>query len=186
MDREGQPKYLAAEMCQTLNEHWGYGASDYNYKSLPQLIETLCACRKVGANYLLNVGPDGDGEIPLVQEALMRGIGNWIRETGNIIYTAKPCGIYSEDKNFALKDKNKLYFFIHDLPIQGNKHVILEDGRMGNTHFSNVGYKLKNIRWTDIDEELSFVQNGDELEIVCTGYPYGKHLVVRVAVAEIE
>lgn len=186
MDRTNHSKYLAAEMCHTLNNHWGYGASDYNYKSLPQLIETLCACRKVGANYLLNIGPDGDGKIPLLQEALLCGIGSWIRETGNVIYTAKPCGIMDGGKNFALKEGNRLYFFIHDLPIQGNKNVIIGEGRMGNTYFSNVGYKLKNIRWTDRDEELKFVQNGNELEIVCTGYPYGKHLAVRVAVADIE
>lgn len=50
MNRDGMPKYLAAEMCQTLNDHWGCGGADYNYKSLPELIETLCACGKVGAN----------------------------------------------------------------------------------------------------------------------------------------
>ena len=55
MDREGHPKYVAAEMCHTMNNHWGFGAHDCNYKSLAHLIETLCACRKVGANYLLNI-----------------------------------------------------------------------------------------------------------------------------------
>jgi len=186
MDRDGQKKYLAAEMCQTINSHWGHGASDYNYKSLPQLIETLCACRKVGANYLLNIGPDAEGEIPLIQEALMRGIGDWVRETGNVIYTAKPCEIVGEAKNFALRDENKIYFFVHDLPIQGNKHVVLEEGRSGNTLFSGVRYKLKSIRWTDCDETLDFVQEGENIDIACTGYPYGKHLAVRIAEAQIE
>jgi alpha-L-fucosidase len=79
MDREGMDKYVAAEMCQTINQHWGYGKADFNYKSLAYLIETLCACRKVGANYLLNVGPDGDGVVPAMQAELMAGIGDYSR-----------------------------------------------------------------------------------------------------------
>ena len=69
--RDGMPKYVAAEMCHTMNDHWGYGAGDFNYKSLPSMIETLCACRKVGANYLLNVGPDGDGNIVRMQKIIL-------------------------------------------------------------------------------------------------------------------
>ena len=66
MERNGMPKYLAAEMCQPMHDHWGIGVNDYNYKPASELIENLCACRKVGANYLLNVGPTGTGEIPLI------------------------------------------------------------------------------------------------------------------------
>lgn len=33
MNREGMDKYLTAEMCQTLNSHWGIGFEDLNYKS---------------------------------------------------------------------------------------------------------------------------------------------------------
>ena len=113
MDREGMPKYIAAEMCHTMNRHWGHGANDFNYKSLAHLIETLCACRRVGANYLLNVGPLGSGKISLMQEALMRGIGDWIRATGNVIYTAKPCGVEGDGKNFGLRDGDKIYLFVH-------------------------------------------------------------------------
>ena len=56
-DQRGMPKYVAGEMCQTMNRHWGLGKNDFAYMGPPQIIENLCACRKVGANYLLNVGP---------------------------------------------------------------------------------------------------------------------------------
>ena len=55
MNREGMEKYEAAEVCHTFNAHWGYGSCDFNFKSPKDLIENLCACRKVGANYLLNI-----------------------------------------------------------------------------------------------------------------------------------
>ena len=186
MDREGMSKYYAAEMCHTMNGHWGYGHSDLHYKSLAELIETFCACRKVGANYLLNVGPTGEGEIPLMQEALLRGIGEWISKTGNAIYEGKPCGILGQGKNFALRCGNKLYFYVHDLSITGDSNVTIEHGGAGEKAFTGVKETIKSIRWTDRDETLSFVQDGETLKINCTGFPYGSDLVVRVAEAEIE
>jgi Alpha-L-fucosidase len=33
LDRRGHPKYVAAEMCHTLNYHWGTAAKDFNYLS---------------------------------------------------------------------------------------------------------------------------------------------------------
>jgi len=187
MNREGMSKYFAAEMCHTLNAHWGCGSADFNYKSLPHLIETLCACRKVGANYLLNVGPTGEGEITMLQEALLRGIGDWIRLGGQSVYEGKPCGVICEEsqKNFALRIGNKLYFYVHDLSITGDSNVTLSGGGAGDKTFTGICGTVKNVRWTDCGEELSFRQDGGKLTIHCTGYPYGKSLVVRVAEAEL-
>lgn len=186
MDREGMPKYMAAEMCQTLNAHWGCGARDLNYKSLPHLIETLCACRKVGANYLLNVGPDGEGAITPLQEALMEGIGDWIRYCGESIYKSKPCGTHGTGKNFALRQGNKMYFYIHDLSVTGDANVTVEGGGTGDKTFTGVPGKIANVHWVDNGEALSFTQDGDTCTIAATGYPYGTSLVVRVAEADVE
>ena len=185
MDREGMKKYMAAEMCHTMNAHWGYGANDFNYKSLPHLIETFCACRRVGANYLLNIGPTGEGEIPLMQEALLRGIGGWIGTVGNAVYEGKPCGVdgFSNRKDFGLKCDcgKKLWLFVHDLSVTGDANVVVEGGGAGNKVFVGVKGSVQSVRWTDCDEELSFAQDGERLTVNCTGYPYGKNLAVRVA-----
>ncbi len=191
MDREGMEKYIAAEMCETLNAHWGIGYGDVNYKSLPELIETFCACRKVGANFLLNVGPTGDGAIHPLQKAMLLGIGEWLGHLGDgkaALYEAKPCGITAEGKDFGLRLGNKLYFFVHNLTITGDEHVTLagEETGLGGRVFAGVPGKVRSIRWTDQDESLAFTQSGDTLTVNCTGYPYGKHLVVRIAEAEIE
>jgi alpha-L-fucosidase len=149
------------------------------------LIETLCSCRKVGANYLLNVGPTGDGEIPLMQEALLRGIGGWIQATGKVIYEAKPCSIMGEGKNFALRAGNKLYFFIHDLSIVGNSDVTFGENTAGLRTFHGVNDKIKRVSWVDNGKELAFKQNDAEFILDCNGYPYGTDLVVRIAEAEL-
>ncbi len=185
MNRDGMRKYFAAEMCHTMNAHWGHGAKDMNYKSLPHLIETLCACRKVGANYLLNVGPNAEGEITTMQAALMEGIGDWIRAVGQSIYKAKPCGVVGTGKNFALRDGNKMYFYVHDLSVTGDNNVTVEGGAAGEKSFTGVKGTISNLHWVDNDEVLNFRQDENSFVMNATGYPYGTSLVVRVAEADI-
>lgn len=186
MNREGMKKYIAAEMCQTINDHWGFGAADLDSKSVPTLIESLCACRKIGANYLLNVGLTADGKITKLHEAILEEIGKWIKITGNSIYNGTPSKIKGEDKDFALESDNCIYFYIHDLAVSAKEQVVM-DRKTKDRHrtFSKVNRKIKKIEWTDCDEELAFTQNDDNLKIDCTEYPYGKSLVVRVAKATI-
>ena len=59
INMEGSPKYIAGEMCQIFANHWGYAKRDFNYKSMAEIIEDLCTCRRYGANLLINVGPMG-------------------------------------------------------------------------------------------------------------------------------
>lgn len=184
IDRSNMTKYVSGEMCQTMNSHWGIARNDFNYKSTAQLIETLCACRKVGANYLLNIGPDKDCNITKMQEAMLEVIGQWMNINGKAIYEGKPCEIKSQGKDFALKTKEgKIYLFIHDLKIVGNKNVTLGGEGDNPRTFTNFYEKINGIRWIDNDEELEFTQN-NEAGLLCmnaTGYRYGSNLVVRVA-----
>ena len=187
MNREGHKKYVAAEMCHTMNDHWGYGSCDLHYKSLPELIETLCACRKVGANYLLNVGPTGEGEIVMMQEAMLREIGVWIDTCGKCIYKGKPSEIFAaEPKNFALEADGKAYLFIHNMCVLGDANVTVNGDGLGPKNFDRVARRVKSVRWTDNGEELAFTQAREHLTVNATGFPYGKNFVVRVAEVEFE
>ena len=186
MNRDGMPKYLAAEMCHTMNDHWGFGKGDFHYKSLPEMIETLCACRKVGANYLLNVGPDGPGNIVPMQEQILLGMGEWIRTCGQCIYEGRPSQIVGDYKNFALEDQEHAYLFIHDLGVLGSAHVVAAGGGIGFKYFRNVKKRVKKVSWTDNGDALDFVQHGENLWVNASGYPYGCNYVVRVAQVEFE
>lgn len=191
MNREGMAKYVTAEMCETLNRHWGIGFGDFNYKSLPYLIETLCHCRKVGANYLLNIGPDAEGGVVPLQEELLAGVGDWIRTVGySSIYEGRPCEIKGKGKNFALKANGKYYLYVHQLAIKGLAAVTVEEQEAGNgpKSFSGLDRKIKSVKWVDNGEELEVTQNlADKSFVVnCTGYDYGTNYIVRVAEVEVE
>ncbi len=74
----------------TMNESWGYKPSDNHYKSTVELLDTMCELASKNANYLLNVGPTGEGTFP--QEALrrLRQIGRWMLVNGEAVYDAGP------------------------------------------------------------------------------------------------
>lgn len=56
--------YGLYETAATLNDTWGYSAHDHNWKSPEQIAQIHRKLQSLGANYLLNVGPDGLGRIP--------------------------------------------------------------------------------------------------------------------------
>lgn len=185
LNRDGMSKYISSEMCQTMNRHWGIGNRDFNYNSTGELIENLCACRKVGSNYLLNVGPTAGGRIPLMQQALLEIIGDWLALHGKPIYEGKPSPIKGQGDNFALETEDgSTYLFIHLLSIDGHASVTTGVGGTGPKSFSGVKHPVKSVRWLDNEEELKFTHD-PESGLLCfqaTGYPYGDNLVVRVAV----
>lgn len=187
MNREGMPKYLAAEMCYTVNNHWGIGEFDLNYKSPGELIRALCNCRKVGANLLLNIGPTAQGGIDPFQRELFRLIGRWMELYGEAIYEGKPCSAYGMGSNFALKSDDFLYLFFPELGNHGDKNVVVAAGKYSGPYcFGNMDCEIESIEWMDNEQTLTFTQGNNMLAVDATGFEYGIQTCVRVAKAKIK
>lgn len=187
-NRAGWPKYLAGEMCETINGHWGIGARDFRYKSPADVIEHLCHCRKVGANYLLNIGPTAAGRVPDYESALLRIVGQWIKATGNVIYDARPLTAGCQGRDFMLRDGAKCYYFAFDLSRQGDAHVVTQGGGNGLRPIEGLSVRIRSGKWIDTGEPARFTQSDDNAMAVlhCLGYDYGSDVVVRVAEFDID
>jgi alpha-L-fucosidase len=77
------------ETCMTMNETWGYKSYANNWKSTETLIRNLIDIASKGGNYLLNVGPKADGEIPEQSAQGLKEIGKWMNVNGEAIYATK-------------------------------------------------------------------------------------------------
>lgn len=184
MDRRGMDTYLAAEMCQTMNLHWGVGARDFMYKSPAQVISDFAACRKVGANYLLNIGPLASGALPAYERACLERVGDWVETVAPALYETRPVDCVCEGPDFVLRhpESGVLYYFAHNLPIANNDHKTKEDGATsGMRRITGIGGVPVSARWMDTGEELRVSGSTGDFAIECTPYPYGSNLVVRVA-----
>ncbi len=74
------------ETCMTINGNWGYNAADKDFKSSEDLIKKLCDIAGKGGNFLLNVGPTGEGVIPPESVKILSEMGQWMRINGDSIY----------------------------------------------------------------------------------------------------
>lgn len=187
INRDGMKKYVAAEMCHTVNDHWGVGKNDINYKSPRELIESLCDCRKVGANYLLNIGLEAQGGVNSYQEQLFGLISAWTGAFGEAIYDVSPYWARGMGNNFMLRsnDGKYLYIFVYDLGNRGDDNVTVGGKYNGSYAFGNVTDKISSVSWMDNGEQLDFISGNNMLCVNFTGFEYGKSYCVRVAKATI-
>jgi len=74
------------ETCMTLNTTWGYSEHDHAWKSDETLIRNLVDIASKGGNYLLNIGPKGDGSVPEESVKSLHAIGAWMKKNGESIY----------------------------------------------------------------------------------------------------
>lgn len=74
------------ELCQTINDSWGFQHTDTNFKSPHQLLCTFCDCLSMGGNLLLDFGPREDGSIPDEEVAVLKEFGRWTKKHKEAIY----------------------------------------------------------------------------------------------------
>lgn len=68
------------EACYTINGSWGFKESDKQWKSPEVIYAKLMDIRNKGGNYLLNIGPDGDGNVPKESVDILLEVGKKLEE----------------------------------------------------------------------------------------------------------
>lgn len=176
------PKYLAGEMCEVMNTHWGYAAGDIDYKSPAAMIRTLAGCRRYGANLLLNLGPMGDGLVRPIDGCILELVGKWVELFEEAIRLPRPTYIDIENKpdDFLLKLDNTYYLFCDHLRAAGDSNVTI-DGTDPYIDAFELPDTVKSITWMDTNEEVAFTQEGNKVSVQTVPFCYGRDTVIRVA-----
>ncbi len=75
---ETSPNYYW-EACYTLNTSWGYKIKDSQWKSPQVVYEKLMDINHKEGNLLLNIGPDGNGNVPEESVKILLEVGEMLR-----------------------------------------------------------------------------------------------------------
>ncbi len=112
------------ETPDTNNDSWSYAWYDDNFKSPKEILRRLIATVGRGGTYLLNVGPDGKGNVPETGATFLRAAGKWIQKYPQVIYAAG-----SSPWEHALPwgdvttKENSLFLSVFDWPKNGKLYL---------------------------------------------------------------
>jgi alpha-L-fucosidase len=106
------------ETPQTLNTTWGYSKFDQQWKTAGGVIHRLVEIVSKGGNYLLNIGPTGDGTIPAPSLALLQQVGSWMQKNGESIYGTSACPLEFPWGRCTVKQE-RLYLHVFSRPADG-------------------------------------------------------------------
>lgn len=116
------------ESCMTMNDTWGFRSDDHNWKSPETLIRNIIDIASKGGNYLLNIGPTADGQIPAPSVERLSAIGTWMQKNGESIYGTQaspfaetPWGRCTQKK--LADGKTRIYLHIFNWPSDGKLSV---------------------------------------------------------------
>ncbi len=111
------------EGCMTINHTWGYKSDDDSWKSTTELLRNLIDIASKGGNYLLNIGPTGEGLVPQPTIERLQEMGKWMDLNGESIYgtTASPFEKLAWGRCTTKKHENgtTLYLHVFDWPKDG-------------------------------------------------------------------
>lgn len=109
----------AWESIYTHNDSWGYIEHDMNFKSSAEIIRLLANVASKGGNLMLNVGPDGKGNIPSYSVKHLRETGKWLQKYGESIYGTTYGFIPKQPWGVTTSKPGKLFLHVINKPKNG-------------------------------------------------------------------
>jgi alpha-L-fucosidase len=106
----------AWESCMTMNGSWGYQRADDDWKTPKTIVRNLVTCAHDAGNYLLNIGPRGDGSIPEESVRILSAVGKWMDRSGQSIYRTEVCQPRRSNYASFSRNGNTLYMHVHFWP----------------------------------------------------------------------
>jgi alpha-L-fucosidase len=104
------------------HDTWGYRSwqvRDNVAAKIREKIRDVAAVTSKGGNYLLNIGPRGDGSIVEYEAEVLRGIGRWIRAHEEAIWGAEPVPDLNLSFGYATTRPGRLYLYVEGAPENG-------------------------------------------------------------------
>lgn len=114
------------ETCMTMNTTWGYSRHDHHWKSTDAVLNMLIEVASKGGNFLLNIGPTGDGSVPEESATVLKEIGDWLAVNGESIYGASASPIDKPTWGRLTCKPNDGEVFLHVIEWPSNGELVID------------------------------------------------------------
>lgn len=154
--------YRPWEACMTTNNNWAFHKGDHAWKSPADIVDMLVTVANGRGNLLLNVGPQGNGAIPLPAVQNLEAVGAWIKRCGECITNTDLFSFDLQEKG----DGRAEWFNQGPMSVSGNKLFWLIRRWVGDPlTFAGLQCRVKNVRILGHDGPLSFTQEGGRVRV---------------------
>lgn len=111
-----------------LNDSAGFKKDENRWKDTAVLIQRMAEAACKGGNFLLIVGPDGEGSVPPQAADRMRALGAWLKANGDSIYGTSSGAVsfqsWGGSTQKARKGGHTLYLHVIKWPADGALNVL--------------------------------------------------------------
>jgi alpha-L-fucosidase len=108
----------------TVAHSWGYHARDTEWKSTTTLLNSLINNVSLNGNFMLNIGPRANGEVPYEIEQRLLEMGQWLKTNGESIFGCEAFDLPKDQHDWGRitckqvsTDQYKLYLHVYNWPI---------------------------------------------------------------------
>ncbi len=129
MGDNASPDFRMGTLWQTpasmFDDTWGYRSWQERKDPLTKAEEKLLALINVvanGGNYLLNIGPKGDGSIVAYEEKVLLEIGKWLDANGTSIYSSEVSPLPEQPWGSITMKPGRLFLYVDNT----DQEIILE------------------------------------------------------------
>ena len=140
----------------TVAHSWGFHSTDSEWKSTTTLLKSLINNASLNGNFMLNIGPRANGDVPFEISQRMLEMGKWLEINGESIYGTEAFGLDKDQHDWGkitCKSNNenfKLFLHVFNWPLNKTlrltgisdnpkKVYLLSDKQKSQLQFSHTG-----------------------------------------------
>lgn len=172
--------YIWQSETSTANNAWSYCTTN-KFKSPEQIACIFADVISKNGNFVLNIGPKGDGEICDAEKLILSELGKWTDKNSEAIWGASPYKIYGEGKkkkSGSFKEKNKYstkdfrytyrtcHVYAFALKVNSKGKYVLKSLAENRDSFC---FDIKSIKVLGFDNTTTFKLTKKALEICVNG-----------------